>query len=78
MDNDTYSTRDYLTAAALLASGAKIDHLEWQDRNAWFIFKDRDSCSFAYKRYLNREMNVIAKDYADAIRTIKGLLRAGG
>lgn len=72
-----FSTRDLWVAAALLAAGHKLTRLDWrQGRAAFFVFSDADGCRESADQYWRRDLHVVAKDFADALRTLKDRLFA--
>lgn len=74
---DTYETRDLWLAAALLASGRRLAGLIWHDGRAYFSFEDAAACHTSADAYWTRELRVAAKDFADALRTLKDRLHSG-
>jgi len=75
--SDTFQTRDLWLAAALLASGQNLVGLVWHDGRAYFAFEDIDGCNNSADKYWSRELQVKAKDFADALRTLKDRLHGG-
>lgn len=66
-----YKTQNLYEAAALIASGEKIVGMETAKRPYIFVFNDFDICSAKANQYVNNELAVLAKDYADAVKTLK-------
>jgi len=73
-----YKTKDIYEAAALLASKEKLVGLEKDSGFYWFVFGTRDASLKASDLFWRNELQVLAKDYADAIRTLKDRLFARG
>ena len=74
---ETYETRDLWLAAALLASGHRLIGLIWHDGRAYFSFEDAVACRQSADAYWSRELRVAAKDFTDALRTLKDRLHSG-
>ena len=73
-----YKTKDMYEASALIAKGVKAMTLERGNGHFWFVFSEGDSCSRLSEEYWRDELEVRAKDYADAIRSLKDRLFAKG
>lgn len=69
-----FSTRDYWLAGALIASGKKLLRLDWQLGRAFFVFLDLDQCEQEAQAYWAGNLCVSAKDFTDALRTLKSRL----
>lgn len=66
-----YNTRDLYEAAALHASGEKLEGLETGKRPYIFVFSDYEVCKKKALEYINNELAVLAKDYAASIKLLK-------
>ena len=75
---ETYETRDLWLAAALLACGHKLVGLVWHEGRAYFSFDDAVACRKSTDAYWTRDLHVAAKDFADALRTLKDRLHSDG
>ena len=73
---DTYQTKDFWLAAALLCCGLTLLRLEWHGGRAFFVFAEADVCRKASEAYWCRELTVAAKDFTDALRTLKDRLHS--
>lgn len=71
---ETYATRDYWLAAALMAKGQELTRLEWEGKQAHFIFKDEAACQQYEHAYWSGDLMVSAKKMADSLRTLKDRL----
>lgn len=67
----TFSTKDYWLAGALMASGKKLLRLDWRDGRAFFVFADLERCDTEATAYWAGDLRVSAKDFTDALRTLK-------
>lgn len=66
-----YKTQDLYEAGALYAKGEKMVGIETERKPYIFVFKDGEVCRSMSLEYINNELAVLAKDYADAIRLLK-------
>ena len=73
---ETYETRDLWLAAALLASGRRLAGLIWHEGRAYFSFEDAAACRESADAYWTRALQVAAKDFTDALRTLKDRLHS--
>lgn len=69
-----FETSDYWLAAALLASGKVLKCLRWEGRRAYFQFDSYATCEMAAHAYWAGDLQVRAKAFADALRTLKDRL----
>ena len=69
-----FRTKDLSEASLLYASGKKLQHPQHENGKVWFVFEDKASCEEIVHTYWRREAVINAKDYADAIRTLKDLI----
>lgn len=68
---DNYKTQDLYEAAALYATGEKMVGIETTRKPYTFVFEDGDVCRSKSLEYINEELAVIAKRYADAVKLLK-------
>ena len=71
-----YKTKDIYEGAALLAKKTRLISLERDGSFYWFVFEDWDASRTLSDSYWRNELVVMAKDYADALRTLKDRLFA--
>lgn len=74
---DEFKTSDLYEAAYFYASHIKLKRLDGDIRQSWFIFDTNEGETIA-QNYWNRTGKVGAKEYAEAIRSLKDLLFARG
>lgn len=74
---DEYSTRNLALASALLAIGRPLLRLDRNGPVAYFIFAGKVLCESLENLYWASRLDVDAKAYADAERTIKDRLFGG-
>ena len=66
-----YKTRDLYEAAFLYAKNIKLLRLEGHSREFWFIFDQAEDCETLANSYWANEAEILAKQYVDALRTLK-------
>ncbi|KKR56129.1 MAG: hypothetical protein UT93_C0004G0007 [Candidatus Woesebacteria bacterium GW2011_GWF1_40_24] len=71
-----FKTKDFYEASACIASKQKLACLEKDGNFYWFVFEDCDGCLKISDLFWRNELKVLAKDYADAIRSLKDRLFA--
>jgi len=72
--NNLYSTKDLYTASFLYAKGIKLNSTDKQGKVCWFVFEDKTHCERLIQSYLAKTEMVVAKDFTDAVRTLKDLV----
>ena len=75
MDNN-FRTRDLYFGAFLYAKGAKFKGINREGRTCWFIFADEAGCKTLQSQFFSKTADVNAREYADALRTLKDLIFA--
>ena len=75
-DTRHYITQDLSEATLLYSSQKKLIGLKEDDnsRNFWFIFSDKDACQRLVTSFWQREATINARDFCDAMRTLKDLI----
>lgn len=73
---EEYRTKDLGEAAALSCSSTKLLRLEKEDNFFWFIFSNNDTCQKLSNNYWSGDLRVSAKEYSDALRSLKDRLFA--
>jgi len=71
-----YKTKDIYEASCLVAKKQSLLALEKDRGFYWFVFQDKRRCLNLSDLFWRNELEVLAKDYADAIRTLKDRLFA--
>ncbi len=69
-----YSTKDLYTASFLYAKGIKLNSTDKQGKICWFVFENKELCERLIQSYLAKTEMVVAKDFSDAVRTLKDLV----
>lgn len=72
--NDTTETKDLYLASLWYAKGMRLADLKREGKTCWFVFGDKNRCDEIQKNYFLRQELVLAKDYSDAIRSLKDLI----
>lgn len=75
-EKDTYQVKDLFIASLLYATGKKLLNLQKDNKFYWFIFEDKNGCNQIVSSYWRNEVTVLAKKYADALRTLKDMIFA--
>lgn len=70
-DVDVYMTKDLPLAAALLSLHQRLLHLKSERDYFIFIFQNKETCEKLANAFLNRELKVDAKTYAESLRSLK-------
>ena len=70
MEN-THPTQDLYESAFLYASGQKLIQLKNDNGRFSFIFEDVQACQRLIDSYWRKDATVNAKEYADAVRSLK-------
>lgn len=71
---EKFRTKDIYEASALIAKNLSLTGLEADAGFYWFVFESSDTCRNLSNSYWSNNLNVLAKDYADAIRSLKDRL----
>lgn len=71
---DRFVTKDLYIAALLYSSGFKFLGVEMDGRVGWFAFDDGDKARGIEQAYWSKEAMVVAREFVDAIRTMKDLV----
>ena len=71
MNNNVYLTKDLYEASLLYSLGKRFLGLKQENNFYWFQFEDKASCEQIADGFWSRKINVNAKTYAEAIRTLK-------
>jgi len=66
-----FKTKDLYEASALYAVKTPILAIERDGKQCWFVFDKPEDCRKNANSYWQGELVVNAKDFADAIRTLK-------
>ncbi|MDP2672153.1 MAG: DUF5659 domain-containing protein [Candidatus Daviesbacteria bacterium] len=76
MQNNTFVTKDLYLSALLYAKGVKLQKVDRQGRICWFVFEDKSQGEQLRQKFITKTIDVNAKDYTDALRTLKDLVFA--
>lgn len=66
-----YKTKDIYEASALIANKVKLVKFEQGAGFYWFVFEGGDLSLKTSDLFWSNELKVLAKDYADALKTLK-------
>lgn len=73
---DEYATKDLGEAAALLCSSAKLLKLQKENKFFWFIFANKSLTEQLANEYWSGGLKLPAKQYSEALRSLKDRLFA--
>jgi len=71
MNKDIYLTKDLYEAALLYSLDKKFLGLKQEGSFYWFQFEDKEECKLVADDFWSKKVQVNAKVYAEAIRTLK-------
>lgn len=71
-----FLTKDLQLAGLLYAKGVPFIGVNRNGRLCWFVFENYDVCETLQRKFFAKAIDVNAKDYSDAIRTLKDLVFA--
>lgn len=74
MEKTTYHTKDLYDASLLYTTNKKLIRADNVNGKIWFSFADKSSCEAAVEAFLRKELIVNAKEFVEAIKTLKGLV----
>ena len=74
MEKTTYHTKDLWEASLLYTTNKKLIHTDNMNGKIWFSFADKASCEATVEAFLRKELNVNAKEFVDAIKTLKSVV----
>lgn len=69
-----YKNCDLTLSSLFYAKHFELLRVDRQGDTCWFVFRDDGDCLEVETNFFARKESVIAKDYADAIRTLKDLV----
>ena len=68
---DQHHVKDLHEAALLYAHGQRLSGLRKEGKFYWFVFSGKQKCRKLSDQYWAGEIQVSAKAYSDAIKTLK-------
>lgn len=76
--DNLFVSKDVYLSALCYATGMKLVKIERQGRVNYFLFADRKRGEKLQQDFFTKTAEVNAKDYSDALRTLKDLLFSQG
>lgn len=73
---DEHFTKDLGEAAALLCSSARLLRLQKENKFFWFVFANKSLCEQLANNYWSDGLKLDAKQYSEALRSLKDRLFA--
>lgn len=77
-NSNFFVSKDLYLSALCYAKGLRLERIERQGRVCWFLFDDKSRGEQLRREFIAKSIEVNAKDYCDALRTLKDLLFAQG
>ena len=74
--NNHFLTKDLSLAGMLYAKGVPFIGVNRNGRVCWFVFENHQLCENLQQQYFSKSVEVNAKEYAEALRTLKDLVFA--
>lgn len=74
--NDEYATKDLGEAAGIICSSAKLLRLQKENKFFWFVFANKSLCEQLSNEYWAGALKLDAKQYSEALRSLKDRLFA--
>lgn len=75
-NTNLFATKDLYLSALCYAKGLKLERVDRQGRVCWFLFADKGRGEQLRQEFITKTVEVNAKDYSDALRTLKDLVFA--
>ncbi|OGG13785.1 hypothetical protein A2773_01525 [Candidatus Gottesmanbacteria bacterium RIFCSPHIGHO2_01_FULL_39_10] len=75
-NNNSFVTKDLYLSALLYAKGVKLQKIDRQGRVCWFVFEDKSQSEQLRQKFITKSIDVNARDFTDALRTLKDLVFA--
>lgn len=74
--NNNFLTKDLSLAGMLYAKDVPFVGVNRQEKLCWFVFENRQVCEKFQQQFFSGTVDVSARKYADALRTLKDLVFA--
>lgn len=74
--DDQFITKDLYLAGLLYAKNIKLEKVNRNGKLCWFVFNNKSLCEELQQQFFNKAVDVNAKDYVNALRTLKDLIFA--
>ncbi|MBU1327281.1 hypothetical protein KKB64_05155 [Patescibacteria group bacterium] len=71
---DTIETKDLYLASLWYTKGLLMENVRHEGKQCYFIFQNAGAAKELERRYFSKEELVIAKDYVNAVKTLKELI----
>lgn len=75
-NGNLFVSKDLYLSALCYAKGLKLEKIDRQGRVCWFLFADKSRGEKLQRDFITKTVDVNAKDYTDALRTLKDLVFA--
>lgn len=74
---DEVTTKDLAVAALWYAKGIVLKRVDRLGSVCWFVFGNPSVCLQLQSMFFSKQVEVNAKEYSDALRTLKNLVFSG-
>ena len=74
--SDHFLTKDLQLAGLLYAKGVTFVGVNRNGKLCWFVFENHQLCERLQQQFFSKSVVINAKDYSDALRTLKDLVFA--
>ena len=71
---DSFSTKDLYLAGVIYSKGIRFQGIQREGKVCWFLFENKDLCEKVQQKFFAKSVDVNAKDFSDALRTLKDLI----
>lgn len=76
-NNNRFISKDLYVSALCYAKGLQLERIERDGRICWFVFGGGAVGEQLQQNFFSKNVDVNAKEYADALRTLKNLVFSG-
>lgn len=73
---EIFSTRDLYLAGLIYSKGVGFQGVRREGKVCWFLFENKNLCEELQQQFFARTVETNAKNYAEALRTLKDLVFA--
>jgi len=73
-NTSVFTTKDLYLSALCYAKGLRLERVDRQGRVCWFLFADKRRGEQLQQQFIAKTVEVNAKEYTDALRTLKDLV----
>ena len=71
---NTYSTKDQFIASTIYSLGGKMNSIQREKNECFFVFKNKDRCEMWVIKYYAGDLKIDPRILFDSFRTIKSII----